>query len=570
MRKAVFGGFIKIIIITLAICAFTFSYFMTRYSLKQTENEMHYCLNLIDYILDYSENLQEQIEEINPLVLDRQSRITIMDTTGRVAADTSEEIDYSENHIDREEVKGAVETGTGISVRRSETENRELLYYAVVSQKGDYIIRLAVPYNGKAAFLKAMFLSVFACIILAILVAYVIARRISHSITRPLSEISDELLKIKNGDEGLSNGLNFKSYKYDEINNIAEAKETLTKRVNKNIERLRAEKNKVEYILDNMSDGIIFIDSGSEVININKAAREMLGSEKASGQNIAMYTHNIRILESTSQAIEQGEDSIFDIKTENKKTASVHVKSIHGENDAAASILLIDVTNVRENEKMRQEFFSNASHELKTPLTSIQGYSELLTGNLNFSDEQKNVFLERIKKETKNMTSLINDILMISRLENGEIAEIKTEIKLKSMVNDILAAKEPNIKEKNLTVTTECEDISLHAEYKYFYQLLSNIISNAVKYNKDNGSISIKIYKDKGLNIIVSDTGIGIPPKSRERVFERFYRVDKGRSKKIGGTGLGLAIVKHIVNYYNGKITLKSKEDKGTVISIKI
>ncbi len=566
MRKAVFSGFIKIIIITLGISALIFSYFFTNYSLKQTENEMRYCLNMIDYIFDYSGDLQTQAEEINPFVLGKHSRITIIDSEGRVVADTAAETEGAENHTDREEIKSALETGSGISVRKSKTLGRELLYYALVSKDGNYILRLAVPYNGKTAFITALFLSVAVSILLAILVAYVIARRISRSITKPLSEISTELLKVKDGGEGLK----FKSCKYDEINNIAEATEILTARIDKTIEKLREEKNKVEFILDNMSDGIIFIDDKSNVININKAAGEMLGSGKASGENIAMYTHNYRILESTERAVKKGEDSIFDIKTEDKKTASVHVKSISGENEAAASILLIDVTNARENEKMRTEFFSNASHELKTPLTSIQGYSELLTGNINFTDEQKKTFLERIKKESINMASLINDILMISRLETGEIAEIKTEIKLKAMVSDILAAEEPGIKTQNLTVTNECEDIVVYAEYKYYYQLLSNLISNAVKYNRQNGTINIKIYKNDGLNIIVSDTGIGIPPKSRERVFERFYRVDKGRSKKIGGTGLGLAIVKHIVGYYNGKITLKSREGKGTSVAVKI
>ncbi|MCD8089407.1 MAG: ATP-binding protein [Clostridiales bacterium] len=566
MRKAVFGGFIKIIIITLAVSALVFSYFWTKYSLKQTEEEMQYCLNMMDYILDYSEDLQTQAENINPLILGKQSRITIIDSEGRVVADTAPEIDYDENHMDRDEIKSAFKTGAGISVRKSDTLGRELLYCALASENGDYVLRLALPYSGKAAFFNALFLSVVISVLLAIVVAYVIARHISYSITKPLSEISEELLKVKDGDEKLR----FKSCKYDEINNIAEATETLTGRIDKSIERLKAEKSKVEYILDNMSDGIIFIDGKGSVININKAAGDMLGSVRPSGENIAMYTHNIKILNGTADAVEKGEDSIFDIKTENKKTASVHIKSISREAEAAASILLIDVTGARENEKMRQEFFSNASHELKTPLTSIQGYSELLTGNISFSEEQKKTFLERIKKESKNMASLINDILMISRLENGEIAEIKTEIKLKAMLEDILAAEEPNIKALNLTVTTECDDIVVYAEYKYYYQLLGNLISNAVKYNVENGSIDIKIYKNKGLNIVVSDTGIGIPPKSRGRVFERFYRVDKGRCKKIGGTGLGLAIVKHIVGYYNGDISLKSKENKGTTVTVRI
>lgn len=568
MRKAVFRSLIISIVVTLGVSMIIFSYCFINFTVKETEQELLRSLSVMDYSLDYEGDIQEQVQALLPAVLDGKGRITVTDITGQVEADTSNKIDLAENHMDREEISEAAETGTGLAIRRSSTLQTELMYAAVVSKDGEHILRLAVPYNGRTIFVGTLFAVLFIGAAVSGIAAYILARRLAFGITKPLSEISDELLKVKRGDEKLD----FKDYKYEEINNIICAADRMSERVEKTILGLQAEKNKVEYILDNMSDGIIFIDGKGRVININKAALEMLGSSLSAGENIVMYTSDVNIWEGVEKADEKGQDSVFDIKCPGNRTALVHIKSIAGDGEVSASVLLTDVTTQRESEKMRQEFFSNASHELKTPLTSIRGYSELLSGDMHFSDDQKKGFVERINKEAENMASLINDILMISRLESGDRCEEKTDIKLNAVVREILETEAPAVTKNNLTVINKCQNITVKGEYRYYYELLLNLIDNAVKYNKPGGEIIIDVFRDKKqrLNISVADTGIGISAYDRQRVFERFYRVDKGRNKKVGGTGLGLAIVKHIVGFLGGEIKIESEVGKGTTIKVKI
>jgi two-component system phosphate regulon sensor histidine kinase PhoR len=218
---------------------------------------------------------------------------------------------------------------------------------------------------------------------------------------------------------------------------------------------------------------------------------------------------------------------------------------------------------------IRQEFFSNASHELKTPLTSVRGYVELLENDMATDEKMKKDFLARIKKETANMTNLINDILMISRLETKEAEVILSDVRLCPLVKEVCSSLEPLAKEYQVTVSMNCRPISMIANVQQLRELLSNLITNAIKYNKPDGKVNVTVTTEaKEAIIVVEDTGVGIPDDARQRVFERFYRVDKGRSKKVGGTGLGLSIVKHIVGYYNGTIELESKLMEGSKFTV--
>jgi two-component system phosphate regulon sensor histidine kinase PhoR len=225
-----------------------------------------------------------------------------------------------------------------------------------------------------------------------------------------------------------------------------------------------------------------------------------------------------------------------------------------------------------EFEKMiRQEFFTNASHELKTPMTSIKGYIELLENGMAMDENMKMEFMARIKKEAQNMASLINDILMISRLETKEAEIIITEVRICPLINELIVSLKPLAAENEVTIEMSCKPIVIMANYGQMRELFNNLITNAIKYNKPKGKVKITAtIEGKDAIFIVEDTGVGIPEASKQRVFERFYRVDKGRSKKMGGTGLGLSIVKHIVNYYNGSIDLDSKEGRGSKFTVRI
>ena len=338
------------------------------------------------------------------------------------------------------------------------------------------------------------------------------------------------------------------------------------------MEEIVAERNKAQYVLNNMSEGLVLCDKNGYVSSMNKVANVVLGCGNVPiGKHIVNYTRNVDVINGVADAYNKGKVVTFDFDAPDGRVISANITRATENSDIGVIIVLIDVTTDRETQKLRQEFFSNASHELKTPITSIQGYSELLTSGMEYPPEQKKEFLLRIKKEAQNMTTLINDILMISRLEAGTTVQSKNEFDISLMLDEILLSAKPMIDEQKLNVVCNCPSIIINAEYKRIYELFNNVIINAVKYNKPEGSVLINVNSaGKKLHFNVKDTGIGIPDVSQQRVFERFYRVDKGRSKKIGGTGLGLAIVKHIVNYYKGTVTLRSKLGEGTEIDILI
>ena len=226
---------------------------------------------------------------------------------------------------------------------------------------------------------------------------------------------------------------------------------------------------------------------------------------------------------------------------------------------------------INRERQIRQEFFSNASHELKTPITSIQGYAELLESGIVNGEEQRREFLRRIKREAVNMTTLINDILMISRLESREAEVTTADVRVALVLEEVVEALKPMAASSQVLINADCEPCVVVANAQQIKELLSNLIGNAVKYNRPGGQVWVDIHGEgKELVIRVRDNGVGIPKESQSRIFERFYRVDKGRSRKQGGTGLGLAIVKHIVNYYKGTIALTSELDKGTEFVVRL
>ncbi|CVI72518.1 Sensor histidine kinase YycG [Clostridiales bacterium CHKCI001] len=227
------------------------------------------------------------------------------------------------------------------------------------------------------------------------------------------------------------------------------------------------------------------------------------------------------------------------------------------------------IQKLEKEKTIRQEFFSNASHELKTPLTSVRGYIELMESGIVTDEAQKEEFFKRIKKETENMTHLINDILMVSRLETKEAEVVFSEVRMYPLLQDVLTSFETMAKNMNITIKIDCKPVCIYANLHQIQELLNNLIGNAIKYNHPGGMVKIKMEEyQKKLYISVADTGVGIPKESLDRIFERFYRVDKGRNKKIGGTGLGLSIVKHIVQFYNGEIQVKSVVGKGSVFEV--
>jgi len=458
VKRAVFQRFIFIVSLALILSGSIFTVTISRIILDSTEKNMLYSVRIVDHGIDYTKDLKAQLDSLKEVKGNEDARFTLMDLSGNVIADSDvTDSKNMEHHNDREEFKEAMKSDVGYAIRKSDTLHISMLYVASKSVKGDYIVRMAVPFSGVEEYVGYLIPALLVSIGVALLISVIIANRFAGSVARPLNEIAMELMKLteKNPE------FRFKAYKYKEMNVIAESTKKMAMAVKESTDRIEFER------------------------------------------------------------------------------------------------------------MVRQEFFSNASHELKTPLTSIRGYLELLENDLATNEEMKKDFLERIKKETGNMTNLINDILMISRLETKEAQVVLGEVNLPRLVKEVCASLEPLAREYRVTMITDCRPVTMYANHQQLREMFSNLITNAIKYNKPEGKVWVTVNTEADeIIIIVQDTGVGVPEDAKQRIFERFYRVDKGRSKKVGGTGLGLSIVKHIVNYYDGSIEVDSRIGEGTKFTV--
>ena len=554
VNKTIFRYFLTVLLVTLVLSSSVSMVILSSQMLENTKHDMLYAVKLVDYQLDESHDLKAQVDALNPLAYNDQTRLTVIDTNGEVLADSgSEEID--ENHKGREEVKQALSEGVGYATRYSSTVKRNMLYVAVFN-KG-YIVRLALPYNGIFDNLPTLVRPLGVGAIMSLVIALFLSKRFANTLTAPIQDITTQVTKMKDYRE-----LEFDSYKYDEFNIIASKLEEQAKTIHDTMKKLKSEQIKINGILDQMKEGFVLLDSDLTVLMVNRKAQKLYDHTIKLNCSIKDFIFDFKIINALDHLSD--EQQVVEVEKE-KEFYNCYVAKV----DYGVTLLFVNITEQHNAMKMRQEFFSNVSHELKTPMTSIRGYSELLeTGVINDKDASKKA-LDKIHDEVNNMSTLINDILMISRLENKDVDVIKHPVHLTPLVDEIIDTMQVEIDKKHLQVDKELEDITYTSNHQHMHQLLSNLITNAIKYNVDGGKIIIKSYQF-GRNIIieVSDTGRGISKIDQGRVFERFFRCDQGRDKETGGTGLGLAIVKHIVQYYQGNITLTSKLHEGTTFKV--
>ena len=554
MNKTIFRYFLTVLLITLILSSSVSMVILSNQLLENTEHDMLYAVKLIEYQLDDKQDLKEQVVPLNDLAYNDNTRLTIIDTDGDVLADSDEE-SIEENHRGREEVREALSDGVGYATRYSQTTHQNMLYVAVFND--DYIVRLSLPYDGIFDYLPVLIKPLGIGAVISLVIALILSKRFANTLTAPLQEITTQVMKMKDYRE-----LEFDDYKYDEFNIIAYKLEEQAKTIHDTMKTLKEERIKINGILDQMKEGFILLDSNFDVLMVNRKAQKLYGNTIKLNRSIKDFIFDFKIINAFDQL--STERQIVEIEKE-KEFYNCYVAKV----DYGVTLLFVNVTEQHNSMKMRQEFFSNVSHELKTPITSIRGYSELLEAGVINDEGAKKKALDKIHDEVDNMSNLINDILMISRLENKDIDVIKHPVHLMPLVDEIVDTMQVEIDKRHLTVTKNVEDITYISNHQHMYQLLSNLITNAIKYNVENGSITIEAHQSEtNIIIVVSDTGRGISKIDQGRVFERFFRCDQGRDKETGGTGLGLAIVKHIVQYYHGNIHLSSKLNEGTTFKI--
>jgi two-component system phosphate regulon sensor histidine kinase PhoR len=352
-----------------------------------------------------------------------------------------------------------------------------------------------------------------------------------------------------------------------------ERADELEQMVNERIGRLVSDRRRILYMLDNMSEGLVMLEKDLTITLINKSAMRFFDvDESVRGRNLLRLVHMPRMIDAAQQAVGAGTHSAFDIRMADGERVLQAIVSPAGSRTAAgggAIVLITDVTAVRRAEQIRSDFVANASHELKTPLTSIKGFAELMESGIISDPQQSAKCLEHIRKETDRMIGLIDDILKLSELESVVSDTGRSRVGLKLIAQRAADSLDIQAREKGVSVDVTGSTGMLSANPDRMFEVVLNLVDNAIKYNRPGGKVGVDISEtDSEVTLRVADTGVGIPEESKERIFERFYRVDKSRSRREGGTGLGLAIVKHITELYKGHITLDSKLGEGTTVTV--
>ena len=566
MKKAIFLRCLAILSIGLLLFGAIAIPALSRLFAQQTEQQLHSSLLLLGELFQPQEDLSLQASSFSEIL--EQKRVTILSSSGDILADSYVPEEKWKNQSQYVEIQAALRGETGIARHFSLSQNRNMVYAALQTDSG-YLLRIAQPstlffqliLTQAPAFLIAFTAALFCSLFLS--------ARFTRRIVQPLEELADAL------SEGKDLSIVEKS-RYPELAGIIYRINGLARSMKLTNRELSREREKIEFILDNLEEGLVLLDDKQNLLTVSTSAKRFVHCDsEVIGKHISWLVKDKRISDAVEDASISGSSRIFDYPFSENLILSLHITQVKNdfirrhEYAYGAIIMISDVTGERKAQQIRQEFFSNASHELKTPITSIRGFAELLSSDLVIPSQQQVSYLERIITETDRMTDLLNDILMISNLESGKRQQKFETVDLTQICTDVLETLSPEIEKKNLSLSCSTEPVPFISEKKQMYELLTNIISNAVKYNRQNGRIAI-VLKDLGnkVSIEVKDTGIGIPLEAQPRIFERFYRVDKGRSRTLGGTGLGLSIVKHIVNQYEGEITLHSKEGEGTSILI--
>lgn len=492
-------------------------------------------------------------------------RVTIIDLSGNVLfeSDTKSPL---ENHIDREEVKNALNGKPQTVERYSETFGCNMTYYALKTELSDgteIILRLAIKSSQINGYLKVALPILIVVLVVCLIASIVISNVLSNKISRKITEVGDSLRSLNEGNYIPIKTDSGEPELYSVLNEINE----LNANTHTHIQRVQEEHNKLNTVLENVSQGIVAIDEQKKIIFVNKSISTIFDStENVTGKDFIYLIDDLPLCEKISRHL--GENYVSEYTYKNKEL-SVVIRKVDSQSDNVYSIVIItDITKEKAMQKEKSDFFANASHELKTPVAVMQGLSELLLAKETL-DEGSKKQVDRIHKESLRLASLISDMLKLSKLENGEdIDMIHSPVDVKAVADEVALELASELKKKNITLEVKGSGTVL-ADNKKIFEVVENLCSNAIHYNVENGKITVEISEDKKeTKITVADTGIGIEKENIPRLCERFYRVDKSRSKKTGGTGLGLAIVKHICALYNAELSIESEIGIGTTISI--
>ena len=480
-------------------------------------------------------------------------RVTLIDKDGTVLADSQVDVSKLENHGDREEVKQAETEGRGQSVRYSSTMTEKTVYYAQKLDNGQ-ILRISADQFTIVTILLGISQPIAIVVIAAIVLSLILSTNVAKHIVEPINDLDL--------DDPMENTV------YDELSPLLRKIAHQNSTIEEQLKEARQKQEEFRIITDNMSEGFIVIDNQMKILTYNAAALKLFGAEQKIPENILALSRSKPFRDAIYKSLD-GEHSQAEMTTDERVYSIISNPVYDTEQEViGAVIVVIDITEISRREQLRREFTSNVSHELKTPLTSISGFAEIMKSG--GTDEATVVdFSRSIYDEAQRLISLVSDIIKLSELDDGTIEYEPETVDLYTLSLEIASRLSPQAQEKKIHFTVNGEKAEITGVKKILDEIIFNLCDNAVKYNRSGGDVKVSVKNSADtVTVTVSDTGIGIPTVQQDRVFERFYRVDKARSKSIGGTGLGLSIVKHGVMYHNAQISLESKENEGTTVVI--
>ena len=494
-------------------------------------------------------------------------RITIFDMGGNVLYESDTKAPL-ENHADREEIKNALEGKPDTVERYSETFKCDMTYYATKTALSDgtqVILRLAVRSSQVTPYFSAIIPLFILVLAVSLVLSFVLSTFISRNVSSKVTEIGESLKSLNEGQYAPIKTDMSEPELFSVLNQINE----LNANIHSHIRVADGERVKLNSVLDNVSQSIIALDKSKRIVFANKRAFEMFnGSHRDIGRDLIYLIPKIEIYENIINHL--SEDHAFTCAY-NDLTLSVVISKVTDDaisREISAIIIVTDITQEKLIQKQKSDFFANASHELKTPITVMQGFAEVLMNKDGMDDTSKKQ-LGRIYKECLRLGSLISDMLMLSKIESGDAPKrALSEVALEDIAKEVLDGLSEKAGSRNITASI-VGSAKICADQTMIFELVENLVSNAIKYNKDGGSVTVSITEtDTGVCLKVEDTGIGIEKEHLPRLCERFYRVDKSHSKRIGGTGLGLAIVKHICAILDAELSIESEFGIGTTITV--
>ena len=572
MKKALIVRFLIVIAIVMSVCVVSATALLSSTEQNVRKSDMLTSLGLIKEIYeDEQEHDYELANRLSSLI--GNARVSFINSSGEVFVDTYIDGEPGDDHSDREEVREALRSGSGVSVRYSETLGKNQIYAAMKVKNGD-VIRISYNINSYLDFASMFIAPMLIAAALGIVAGIIAVSSVARQIMKPIDSVSVAMGNMKAIDGSDADSYEeIPVHKYPELDEFVTMFNFMRKNIRENMKTLENEREKERFILDSLQDGVILYDNDLSVVSINRAGLKLLGgSDEQHSVSVPELVRKPELISGAETAVAEDKTVSLEASVDGRilmvqifPVSKSGIDAMHG-----GLMVVRDITEKRMSEQLKADFFANAGHELKTPLTAISGFAELLENGLVPKDK-KDYYIGKILTESKRMSTIISDILEISSLENKTVIEEVTECRLSEICTAVKECLEPAAQAKNVTVNISGEGFSVRAAYKHIYELVENIVSNAVKYNKEGGKVDITLRNVGEIGCIyVQDNGIGIPKDSLSRVFERFYRVDKGRSTKEGSTGLGLSIVKHIVNCYGGTVTLDSELGKGTLVCVRL